>query len=132
MIDESTKPTCEFITKVFDWGEPYLSYNPVFEMSDLNGDSDLEKSIQFFGKNNFKKQLLLLYNSILNFQENEINNVDITIDNRERLLNLLQFYLEQNANFISPWEKYGESLSETDYIEKIKGELLFELCYVEE
>ena len=59
MIDKSTKPACEVLTKHFDWGEPYLSYNPIFELKDLNGESDLEKSIHFFWEKQLQKSIVI-------------------------------------------------------------------------
>ena len=132
MIDNATIPKCEVRIKYFDWGEPYHSFNPLFEIHDINGDSQLEKSIHFFGKNNFKNQLLSLYNSILNFQEDRISNFNGIITDRKELLKLLDFYLKASEGKLSPWEKYSESLNENDYIENANNLLDFVLCFCNE
>lgn len=132
MIDYSTSPKCEVLIKYFEWGEPYQIFNPLFEIHNIKGDSQIEKSIYFFGKNNFKNQLLLLYNSILNFQEDRISNLDKVITNREDILKLLDFYLKINESKLSPWKKYSESLNENDYIESANNLLDFILCFYNE
>jgi hypothetical protein len=129
MIDNSTNPKCEVYIKYFEWGEPYQSFNPLFEIHGIDGNSQIEKSIHFFGKNNFKNQLLLLYNSILNFEEFRISNFDGIIINREGLLKLLDFYLEENKGKLSPWEKYSASLKENDFLENAGILLDFVLCF---
>ncbi len=128
-MDNTTIPQCEIIIKYFDWGESYEIFNPLFEINDINGNSQIEKSIIFFGKNNFKNQLLSLYNVILNFQEYEILNFTDVINNRQELLKLLDFYLKENEVKIAPWEKYSDSLNENYYIEIVNNLLDFRLCF---
>ncbi|CAI8876707.1 hypothetical protein [Chryseobacterium sp. IT-36CA2] len=128
-IDDSTVPSCKIEEKKFEWGEPYELYTPIFNFADLS-DSKLENSIKLFGKNNFKQQLLLIYNIINNYEEFEnIENYNGELFEREEILNLIKFYINRNENLISPWEKYDIGLKEYDFI-KYLDEKLEKLNYV--
>ena len=128
-IDDSTVPNCKIEEKKFEWGEPYELYTPIFNLTDLS-DSKLENSIKLFGKNNFKQQLLLIYNIINNCEEFEnIENYNGESFKREEILSLIKFYLNRNENLISPWEKYDIGLKEYDFI-KYLDEKLEKLNYV--
>jgi hypothetical protein len=129
MIDNTTQPKCDIQIKYFEWGEPYESFIPLFEIFEFNGNTLLENSINFYGKNNFKNQLLVIYNLILNNQEDEIINFHGVISNREELLNLLNFYINDNKNKVAPWEKYSDSINEIDYVKNSLELIKFHLCY---
>lgn len=114
-IDKSTFPYCYIEEKKFDWGEPYDDITPIFNLS-INPDlSDIEFTIEVLGKNNFKINLGKLYNILVNREENErIENCNISISNREFLLNNINTYLSANLNNTPPWNKhYGEDFENT-------------------
>ena len=117
-----------------DWGEKYDEYSPMFNIILTSNDYSLEESIVFFGENNFKKQLLSLYNVINNKQEQEriINYNNQRIENRPYILDLIKFYIEKNKDILSPWEKYDLGLEELDFIKIIIYEMEKELYYVNE
>ncbi|MCD0468607.1 hypothetical protein [Flavobacterium sp. JAS] len=114
-IDKSTFPHCYIEEKKFDWGEPYDDITPIFNLSIDPDLSDIEFTIEVLGKNNFKINLGKLYNILVNREENErIENCNISISNREFLLNNINTYLSANLNSTPPWNKhYGEDLENT-------------------
>jgi len=133
-IERNTKPFCLIKEKTMDWGEKYDEYSPMFNIILTSNDYSLEESIVFFGENNFKKQLLSLYNVINNKEEQEriINYNNERIENRPYILDLIKFYIEKNKDILSPWEKYDLELEELDFIKIIIYEMEKELYYVNE
>lgn len=133
-IERNTKPFCLIKEKTMDWGEKYDEYSPMFNIILTSNDYSLEESIVFFGENNFKKQLLSLYNVINNKEEQEliINYNNQRIENRPYILDLIKFYIEKNKDILSPWEKYDLGLEELDFIKIIIYEMEKELYYVNE
>ena len=131
-IERNTKPFCLIKEKTMDWGEKYDEYSPMFNIILTSNDYSLEESIVFFGENNFKKQLLSLYNVINNKEEQEliINYNNQRIENRPYILDLIKFYIEKNKDILSPWEKYDLGLEELDFIKIIIYEMEKELYYV--
>ena len=131
-IERNTKPFCLIKEKTMDWGEKYDEYSPMFNIILTSNDYSLEESIVFFGENNFKKQLLSLYNVINNKEEQEliINYNNERIENRPYILDLIKFYIEKNKDILSPWEKYDLGLEELDFIRIIIYEMEKELYYV--
>ena len=119
---------------MMDWGEKYDEYSPMFNIILTSNDYSLEESIVFFGENNFKKQLLSLYNVINNKEEQEqiINYNNERIENRPYILDLIKFYIEKNKDILSPWEKYDLGLEKLDFIKIIIYEMGKELYYVNE
>lgn len=129
-IDESTIPFCIVKEKKFEWGEPYKTYNPIFKISPINEEFSLEDSIIIFGENNFKEQLLLLYNAINNYEEfDRIEYYNGETFNREEILKLIDFYLKKNENYPAPWEKYQSGVIEFDYIAIIESEAQKKINY---
>ena len=133
-IERNTKPFCLIKEKKMDWGEKYDEYSPMFNIILISSNYSLEESIVFFGENNFKKQLLSLYNVINNKEEQEriINYNNERIENRPYILDLIKFYIEKNKDILSPWEKYDLELEELDFIKIIIYEMEKELYYVNE
>ena len=133
-IERNTKPFCLIKEKTMDWGEKYDEYSPMFNIILTSKDYSLEESIVFFGENNFKKQLLSLYNVINNKEEQEriINYNNQRIENRPYILDLIKFYIEKNKDILSPWEKYDLGLEELVFIKIIIYEMEKELYYVNE
>ena len=131
-IERNTKPFCLIKEKKMDWGEKYDEYSPMFNIILTSSNYSLEESIVFFGENNFKKQLLSLYNVINNKEEQEriINYNNERIENRPYILDLIKFYIEKNKDILSPWEKYDLGLEELDFIRIIIYEMEKELYYV--
>ncbi|MET3047345.1 hypothetical protein [Flavobacterium covae] len=129
-IDNDTVPNCKIEGKKFEWGEPYNIYTPIFNLIDLSS-SRLENSIKLFGENNFKHQLLLMYNTINNYDEFEkIVNYGGEQFNRNAILELINSYLKKNENLVSPWDKYNIGLDENDYLRYIEGEIQDKLYYI--
>ncbi|QYS89459.1 hypothetical protein [Flavobacterium davisii] len=94
-IDKDAVPNCKIEEKKFEWGEPYNIYTPIFNLIDLSS-SRLENSIKLFGENNFKHQLLLMYNTINNYDEFEkIVNYGGEQFNRNAILELINSYLKK-------------------------------------
>ena len=133
-IERNTKPFCLIKEKKMDWGEKYDEYSPIFNIILTSSNYSLEESIVFFGENNFKRQLLSLYNVINNKEEQEriINYNNERIENRPYILDLIKFYIEKNKDILSPWEKYDLGLEELDFIKIIIYEMEKELYYVNE
>ena len=133
-IERNTKPFCLIKEKKMDWGEKYDEYSPMFNIILTSSNYSLEESIVFFGENNFKRQLLSLYNVINNKEEQEriINYNNERIENRPYILDLIKFYIEKNKDILSPWEKYDLGLEELDFIKIIIYEMEKELYYVNE
>ena len=131
-IERNTKPFCLIKEKTMDWGEKYDEYSPMFNIILTSNNYSLEESIVFFGENNFKKQLLSLYNVINNKEEQEriINYNNERIENRPYILDLIKFYIEKNKDILSPCEKYDLGLEELDFIKIIIYEMEKELYYV--
>lgn len=131
-INKNTFPFCYVEEKKFEWGEPYEDITPIFNLSIDPELSDLEYTIEVLGKNNFKNNLLKLYNILVNREENvRIENFNNLITNREILLNRIKIYLDSNSAKISPWDlQYYVCFNESDYLESIENEtkriLLFE------
>ncbi|MFK7033401.1 hypothetical protein [Flavobacterium oreochromis] len=129
-IDKDTVPSCKIEEKKFEWGEPYNIYMPIFNLIDLSS-SRLENSIKLFGENNFKQQLLLIYNTINNFEEFEkLENYGGEEFNRKDILELINSYLKKNQNLVAPWYKYNIGLDENDYLKYVEEETQDSLCYV--
>lgn len=133
-IERNTKPFCLIKEKKMDWGEKYDEYSPMFNIILTSSNYSLEESIVFFGENNFKRQLLSLYNVINNKEEQEriINYNNERIESRPYILDLIKFYIEKNKDILSPWEKYDLGLEELDFIKIIIYEMEKELYYVNE
>ena len=131
-IERNTKPFCLIKEKKMDWGEKYDEYSPMFNIILTSNNYSLEESIVFFGENNFKRQLLSLYNVINNKEEQEriINYNNERIESRPYILDLIKFYIEKNKDILSPWEKYDLGLEELDFIKIIIYEMEKELYYV--
>ena len=131
-VERNTKPFCLIKEKTMDWGEKYDEYSPMFNIILTSNNYSLEESIVFFGENNFKKQLLSLYNVINNKEEQEriINYNNERIENRPYILDLIKFYIEKNKDILSPWEKYDLGLEGLDFIKIIIYEMEKELYYV--
>lgn len=129
MLDTSTKPFCRIVTKYFDWGQSYEIFEPIFETNIVIGSSNFEKSLHFFGENNFKQQLNLLHNIILNKDYYNLENLNEVIVDNDATLKLIENYIISNDEFRSPWEKYSTLLSENDFIMLLIDELNFVLCY---
>lgn len=129
-IDDSTVPQCKIEEKKFEWGEPYKVYTPVFCFPDLL-NTTLENSIILFGENNFKHQLLMLYNTISNHEESErLTNYQGETLNRKSILELINTYLKKNETLTAPWEKYNIGLTEDDYVRYLEDKLGKPLYYV--
>jgi hypothetical protein len=131
IIDEETLPKCKIEKKMFEWGEPYDFCTPIFDTNLPKETNPLESSIDFFGKNNFKNQLLLLHNAITNFEESyRIENFNKEILDREFLINKIHNYLENNKNKNTPWDKYSLPIDEIDYIKLLYDNLNFKLNFI--
>lgn len=130
MIDITTKPICEIKEKKFEWGEPYEIFTSLFNFDIGNSKTAIEASIDFYGKNNFKIQLTHLFNTLLNREEFLIVNYNMEIFDREALLVKIKFYLEDNKDKITPWDKYNLPFDEIYFIEDIKNQLPFLLNYI--
>ncbi|WP_300979368.1 hypothetical protein [Flavobacterium sp.] len=129
-IDKDTVPSCKIEEKKFGWGEPYNVYMPIFNLIDLSS-SRLENSIKLFGENNFMQQLLLIFNTINNFEEFEkLENYGGEEFNRKNILELINSYLKKNQNLVTPWDKYNIGLDENDYLKYVEEEIQDSLCYV--
>lgn len=132
-IDFETRPICKIEEKKFDWGEPYNIYTPIFKTDIEQSLSSLEFSIELFGNNNFKKQLTLLHNKLINYEEfSSIENLNEEIFNREYLINLINKYVIINDKYNAPWIKYNLSVTELDYINLLENMLNLKLNYVKE
>ena len=123
-IDTSTIPNCKIEEKRFEWGEPYKIYSPIFYLTSQS-TSKLKNSIILFGENNFKKQLLMIYNVLNNYDEfDKIESYEEKEDfNREEILALIIFYINKNENLMAPWEKYEIGLNEDDYFTYFKEKI---------
>ncbi|MFC0781200.1 hypothetical protein [Flavobacterium sp. HJSW_4] len=120
-IDESTVPFCKLEHEKFDWGEPYTHYDPIFKISPTNRVLTLEDSIVIFGENNFKEQLTSLYNVIVNYEEfDRIVNYNEEKFDRNKILELIDFYIKENEGKLTPWEKYHLYTYELFYISYIE------------
>lgn len=132
-FDFETNPICKIKEEKFDWGEPYNIYTPIFKTDIEENLSLLEFSIELLGKNNFKKQLILLHNKLINYEElNSIENLNDEIFDREHLIDLINKYIIINDKYDTPWEKYGLSIKEIDYINLLEEMLDLKLNYVKE
>jgi hypothetical protein len=134
-IDESTVPFCKAEHGKFDWGEPYTYYHPVFKISPTNAEFTLEDSIVIIGENNLKKQLLALYNAIINYEEfDRIVNYNEEEFDRVKILELIDFYIKENEDKLTPWEKhhqYGNELYFISWIEEKANRKLHFVNYLE-
>lgn len=130
IIDKETKPHCTLTEKKFEWGEPYTIMTPIFVIPTSEQTSLLEFSIDIYGENNFKQQLLFLYNKLRNYEDDCLENLDKSIKNREELINRINAYLQLNLNLITPWEKYKEYYNEIDQIKNIESLINKRLIYV--
>jgi hypothetical protein len=92
IIDKETKPHCTLIEKKFEWGEPYTIMTPIFLIPTSEYTSLLEFSIDIYGENNFKQQLIFLYNKLRNYEDDCLENLDKSIKNREGLINRINTY----------------------------------------
>ncbi|MEN2402182.1 hypothetical protein GKZ90_0020500 [Flavobacterium sp. MC2016-06] len=124
-LDKNTFPYCFIEEKKFEWGEPYLIITPIFNLSINPELSDIEYTIEVLGKNNFKDNLEKLYNILLNQEESSrIENLNISITNRELLLNKINSYLDSNLDTISPWKSYYDgAFTESDYLQSIEEDI---------
>ncbi|RRJ86698.1 hypothetical protein EG240_15885 [Paenimyroides tangerinum] len=101
-IDKDTTPNCKVEKKKFEWGESYNYYTPIFSIKNFS-KSNLKNSIIIFGENNFKKQLLLIYNAIINHDEFEkLKNYKYEEIKRTSILELINYYFKKNETLISP------------------------------
>jgi hypothetical protein len=135
-FDSNTLPKCKLEEKKFEWGEPYTIMTPIFELDIKETESELEYFIDVYGKNNFKTQLLRLYNKINNYEEAKgiinFQYEELTQEKRVTLKNKINEYLEINKDKISPWELYEpHNYTEFDYIEKLTKDINKEIYYVE-
>lgn len=129
-IDIETIPNCKIEEDKFEWGEPYDIQTPIFIFK-KNSTSKLENSIILFGENNFKQQLLSLYNVITNHEESEkLENYTGEEFDRKTILELINSFIKKNESLIAPWEKYQLLFTEYDYIEYCEKQLQESLCYV--
>lgn len=129
-IDIETVPNCKIEEKKFEWGEPYQMYTPVFIFK-KQSVSKLENSIMWFGENNFKHQLLSLYNVINNHEEFErLENYTGEEFSRKTISELIASFIKKNENLTAPWDKYEIGLTEYDYIRYAEEQLKENLCYV--
>jgi len=128
-IDKSTKPHCKLEERTFEWGEPYIVITPLFDISASEYLSSIEFSIDIFGMNNIKEQLLRIYNKLSNYEEYELENFHDSIENRDLLIDKIDKYLEVNLNAITPWEKYKEYYDEMWIIEQLEDILVRKLVY---
>lgn len=130
-INKSTVPFCKAEHGKFDWGEPYTYYHPVFKISPANEVFTLEDSVIILGENNLKKQLLSLYNVILNCEEFDriVNYYDEKFD-RIKILELIDFYIKENKGKVTPWEKYQQYEDELYYISSIESQVNRKLHFV--
>lgn len=125
-IDHSTFPPCRIEQRKFEWGEPYEVEHPIFD-GNIDPDlSDLEFSVEAFLKNNFREQLLLFLNTLLNHEENErIENFHGKIDaaQRQDLISRIGEFLDQDS-VPAPWVKYHFQSGEAGHffgLEKVLG-----------
>ena len=83
------------------------------------------------GENNLKKQLLSLYNVILNCEEFDriVNYYDEKFD-RIKILELIDFYIKENEGKVTPWEKYQQYEDELYYISSIESQANRKLHFV--
>lgn len=129
-IDIETIPQCKIEEEKFEWGEPYDVHTPIFIFKKFSA-SKLENSIILFGENNFKQQLLSLYNVIINHEEFErIENYTGEEFDRKAIIELIYSFIKKNEGLVAPWEKYHTGFTEYDYISYSEGQLQESLCYV--
>lgn len=131
-IDKTCKPYCYVEEKKFDWGEPYTCITPIFNV-DINPElTDMEYTIEILGKNNFKDNLMNLYNILLNREETQrLHPFNDTITDRETLLQKISGYLAINTPYTAPWKKDDdyELADETTYLQTIEHDLQRKLYY---
>ncbi|REC60064.1 hypothetical protein DRF65_23020 [Chryseobacterium pennae] len=129
-IDTETMPHCKIEEKKFEWGEPYEMQTPVFILKKFSA-SKLENSIILFGKNNFKQQLLSLFNVIINHEEFErIENYSGEQFDRKTIVELINSFIKKTESLVAPWEKYRLGFTEYDYVGYIEEQGQESLCYV--
>lgn len=131
-IDKTFIPHCYVEEKKFDWGEPYTCITPIFNVGADPELSDIAFTIEILGKNNFKDNLMKLYNILLNQEEKQrLHPFSDTISDRESLLQKISGYLAENAVYTAPWkaEDEYELADETIYLEYIEHDLDRNLCY---
>ncbi|MGH1515989.1 hypothetical protein [Chryseobacterium sp. JK1] len=129
-IDIETLPHCKIEEKKFDWGEPYSVQTAIFILKKFSS-SQLENSIIFFGENNFKQQLLSLYNVINNHEEFErLENYMGEEFSRKTVLELIDSFIKKNEKIAAPWGKYDIGFTEYDYIKYAEEQLKESLYYV--
>ncbi|MCS4302468.1 hypothetical protein [Chryseobacterium sp. BIGb0232] len=129
-IDTETMPHCKIEEKKFEWGEPYEMQTPVFIFKKFSA-SKLENSIILFGENNFKQQLLSLFNVIINHEEFErIENYSGEQFDRKTILELINSFIKKTESLVAPWEKYRLGFTEYDYVGYIEEQGQESLCYV--
>ena len=131
-IDKTLIPHCYVEEKKFDWGEPYTCITPIFNVNVDPKLSDIEFTIDILGKNNFKDNLMKLYNILLNQEEKQrLYPFNDTISDRKLLLQKISDYLAENALHIVPWKKDDEYelADETTYLEMIEHDLQRKLNY---
>lgn len=131
-IDKTFVPHCYVEEKKFDWGEPYTHVTPIFNVNVSPELSDIEFTIEILGKNNFKDNLVKLYNILLNHEEKQrLYPFSDTISDRGTLLQKISDYLAENAAYTAPWKEEDEYelADETTYLEHIEHDLDRKLCY---
>ncbi|OJV53591.1 MAG: hypothetical protein BGO31_01640 [Bacteroidetes bacterium 43-16] len=131
-IDKTSLPHCYVVEKKFEWGEPYTSIKPIFNVGADPGLSDIEFTIELLGQNNFKAILAKLYNILLNHEEQQrLDHFEGPVTDRSLLLEKINTYLAENAPYKSPWEEEDEYGQEYEllYLEIIETELQRNLCY---
>jgi hypothetical protein len=117
-IDKSTVPFCLVEERKFDWGEPYTTHHPIFKITPTSEEFSLEDSVIILGENNFKQQLLALHNVINNYEEfGRIINYKGEEFDRVKTLELINFYIRENENYVAPWDKYYDGIGESFYLE---------------
>ncbi|MEJ5106428.1 hypothetical protein [Chryseobacterium sp. MYb328] len=129
-IDTETIPHCKIEEKKFEWGEPYEMQTPVFIFKKFSA-SKLENSIILFGENNFKQQLLSLFNVIINHEEFErVENYSGEQFDRKTIVELINSFIKKTESLVAPWEKYQLGFTEYDYVGYIEEQVQESLCYV--
>ena len=123
-IDKTTIPYCYLEEKKFEWGEPYTVTTPIFDVMIDPSLSDMEFTIEVLGKNNFKENLITLYNILLNNEETyRILYCQEVVVNRQFFLEKIKKFLDANVGSVAPWEDDAGILNEDFYLEMIEDDL---------
>ena len=109
---------------------------PIFDFNIDKRETELEYFVDLYGKNNFKTQLLRIYNKVNNKEEitgiTNFREEALVEKERIRILDKINNYLKTNKDRISPWELYEpNNYSEIDYIEILSREIKMQIYYVD-